>query len=65
MTDLNHLTTEEMLDDRAASLMDIKMAQKLQVDTIYGRGRVDFIRENERIVQVIEEELDRRGVVYA
>ena len=62
--DMADLTTEEMLNDRAASIMDIKMVQKLQTDTIYGMSSDEFIRQNELIIQIIEEELDARGVNY-
>ena len=62
--DMADLTTEEMLNDRSASIMDIRMVQKLQTDTIYGISSDEFIRLNELIIQIIEEELDKRGVAY-
>jgi hypothetical protein len=64
MPTLDDISTAEMLDDRAASIMDIKMVQKLQTDTIYGMSSDEFIRQNELIIQIIEEELDKRGVAY-
>jgi hypothetical protein len=64
MATMDDLTTQELLDDRAASLMDIKMAQKLQTDTIYGMATGEFIKQNSLIIQIIEEELDSRGVSY-
>lgn len=62
--DMADLTTEEMLNDRAASIMDIRMVQKLQTNTIYGMSSDEFIKQNELIIQIIEEELDARGIAY-
>ena len=64
MSDLDHLTDKELLNDRAASIADIKTITKLAVDAIWGRPREKVIADNKQIVKIIEKELDKRGVAY-
>ena len=53
MSNLADIPLEELRNDRAASVMDIKMAQKLQSDTIYGMSTDEFIRQNQLIIEMI------------
>ena len=62
MPDLSQIPEQELRNDRAASVMDVEMAQRLQANTIYGVERDSFIKRNQRIIAIIDAELKRRGL---
>ena len=53
MTDITKIPTDEMVDDYYASLMDAKTCERL--------GLEDRAETNRKIMEVIEQELERRG----
>ncbi len=56
---LSHLTTEEMLDDLAASRMDMRTLQRLGATS--GKWASRFVAHG-RIIELIKPELERRSV---
>ena len=57
MSNLNHISTEEMLNDLAESRMDMFTHMKLGFNDDY-----PHIRVNRQIIEAIKPELVRRGV---
>jgi len=53
MVDITKIPTGEMVEDYYASAMDAKVCEKL--------GRIERAEKNRQIMEIIKEELERRG----